>query len=83
MERPRRCREIGRRFPRCGLLPRQRCERVFLIDSLVAQQPWAQQMIECRRAIAVSCIEQITSWVASPDRVCDVSDLLHVEPALP
>ena len=66
------------------MLDRLACEhgkRVFLLDTLVAQQPWAQEMVE-RRAIAVSCIEEITSLVASPDRVRDVSDLLHVEPAL-
>ena len=57
-------------------------KRVFLLDTLVAQQPWAQQMVERRRAVTVSCIEEITSRVASPDRVRDVSDLLHVEPAL-
>ena len=57
-------------------------KRVFLLDTLVAQQPWAQQMVERRRAVAVSCIEEITSRVASPNRVRDVSDLLHVEPAL-
>ena len=57
-------------------------KRVFLLDSLVAQQPWAQQMVERRRAIAVSCIDHITSRVVAPGRVRDVSDLLHVEPAL-
>ena len=57
-------------------------KRVFLLDTLVTQQPWAQQMVESRRAVTVSCIEEITSRVVSPDRVRDVSDLLHVEPAL-
>ena len=57
-------------------------KRVFLLNTLVAQQAWAQQMLERRRAIAVSCVEEITSRVVSPDRVRDVSDLLHVEPAL-
>ena len=57
-------------------------KRVFLLDTLVAQQAWAQQMLERRRSVAVSCVEEITSRVASPDRVRDVSDLLHVEPAL-
>lgn len=57
-------------------------KRVFLLDTLVTQQPWAQQMVERRRAVTVSCIEEITSRVVSPDRVRDVSDLLHVEPAL-
>ena len=57
-------------------------KRVFLLDTLVAGQPWAQQMVQRRRAVAVSRIDEITSRVASPDRVRDVSDLLHVEPAL-
>ena len=57
-------------------------KRVFLLDSLVTEQAWAQQMIERRRAVPVSCIEEIASRVVSPDRVRDVSDLLHVEPAL-
>lgn len=57
-------------------------KRVFLLDTLVTEQPWAQQMVQRRRAVAVSCIDEITSRIASPDRVRDVSDLLHVEPAL-
>ena len=57
-------------------------KRVFLLDTLVAEQTWAQQMVQRRRAVAVSCIEEITSRIVSPDRVRDVSDLLHVEPAL-
>ena len=57
-------------------------KRVFLLDTLVVEQPWAQQMVERRRAVAVSCIDEITSRIVSPDRVRDVSDLLHVEPAL-
>ena len=55
---------------------------VFLLDTLVAEQTWAQQMVERRRAVAVSCIDEITNRIVSPDRVRDVSDLLHVEPAL-
>ena len=57
-------------------------KRVFLLNTLVAEQTWAQQMVERRRAVAVSCIDEITSRSASPDRVRDVSDLLHVKPAL-
>ena len=55
---------------------------VFLLDTLVAEQPWAQQMVERRRAVTVSCIDPITSRVVAPDCVHDVSDLLHVELAL-
>ena len=57
-------------------------KRVFLLDTLVVEQTWAQQMVERRRAVSVSCIDEITSRIVSPDRVRDVSDLLHVEPAL-
>ena len=57
-------------------------KRVFLLDTLVAQQPWAQQMVERRRAVNVSYIEEITSRVVSPDRVRNVSDLLHIKLAL-
>lgn len=57
-------------------------KRVFLLDKLVAQQAWAQQMVERRRAVIVSCIDDITRLVVSPDRVRDVGDVLHVEPAL-
>ena len=57
-------------------------ERVFPLGTLVAEQTWAQQMVESRRAVAASRIDEITSRIVSPDRVRDVSDLLHVEPAL-
>ncbi len=57
-------------------------KQVFLLDTLVAEQSWAQQMVQQRRAIAASCIKEITERIVSPDRVRDVSDLLHVEPAL-
>ena len=57
-------------------------KRVFLLDTLVDQQPWAQQMVQGRRAVTVSRIEEIASRVAPPDRVRNVSDLLHIEPAL-
>ena len=57
-------------------------KRVFLLDTLVAEQPWARQMVQRRLAVAVSCIDDITIRIASPDRVRDVSDLLHIEPAL-
>ena len=57
-------------------------KRVFLLDKLVAQQAWAQQMMERRRAVSVSCIDDITRLVVSPDRVRDVGDVLHVEAAL-
>ena len=39
-------------------------------------------MVQRRRAVAVSCIDEITSRIVSPYRVRDVGDLLHVEPAL-
>ena len=63
-------------------VPYKHGKRVFLLDTLVTEQPWAQQMVERRRAVAVSCIDEITSRIVLPGRVRDVSDLLHVEPAL-
>ena len=57
-------------------------KRVFLIDSLVARQAWAQQMVERRRAVSVLDIAHITNRVVAPQRLRDVGDLLHVEPAL-
>lgn len=54
-----------------------------LFDTLVAQQSWAQQMLrDYQTVIKESRIEEITSWVTSPDRVREVSDLLHVEPVM-
>ncbi len=57
-------------------------KQVFLLDKLVTDQPWAQQMTERRQAFTVSCINDIIRMVALPDRVRDVSELLHLEPAL-
>ncbi len=44
-------------------------KKVFLIQSLVTDQKWAQTYVQKRGAIEVSDVEEVTRHLASPDRV--------------
>ena len=63
-------------------LAHQHGKNVFLVSSLVASQEWAQQMIDDRRAYAVEWVEDIASRIIEAERLRDVSEKLHIEPAL-
>ena len=63
-------------------LANQHGKNVFLVSSLVASQEWAQKMIEDRRAYAVEWVEDIASRIIETERLREVSEKLHIEPAL-
>jgi hypothetical protein len=42
---------------------------VFLIRSLVMTQPWAQDYVDRRGAIAVADVDEVSRQVAEPDRI--------------
>jgi DNA processing protein len=44
-------------------------KKVFLLQSLVATQPWARDYVERRGAIEVADVDEVTSQVADPDRI--------------
>ena len=55
---------------------------VFLVNSLVSSQEWAQDMIGRRRATAVERVEDVTSRIVDIGRLRDIDEELHIEPAL-
>lgn len=55
---------------------------VFLVNSLVSSQEWAQDMISRRRATAVERVEDVTSRVVDVGRLREIDKELHIEPAL-
>jgi DNA processing protein len=44
-------------------------KKVFLIRSLVMTQPWAQDYVDRRGAIAVADVDEVSRQVAEPDRI--------------
>ena len=44
-------------------------KKVFLVQSLVTTQPWAQDYVAHRGAIEVADVDEVSSQVAEPDRV--------------
>jgi DNA processing protein len=44
-------------------------KKVFLVQSLVTAQPWAQDYVANRGAIEVADVDEVASHVAEPDRV--------------
>ncbi len=44
-------------------------KKVFLIKSLVTQQPWAQKYVDQRGAIEVANVDQVIENLAKPDRI--------------
>ena len=44
-------------------------KKVFLVQSLVTSQPWAQDYVAHRGAIEVADVDEVSSQVAEPDRV--------------
>ena len=57
-------------------------KHVFLVQSLVTAQEWAQEMVDNRNATAVNEIEDIASWIAEATRLRAVNERLHIEPSL-
>ena len=55
---------------------------VFLVNSLVSSQEWAQDMIGRRRATAVEHVEDVTSRIVDIGRLRAIDEELHIEPAL-
>jgi DNA processing protein len=49
-------------------------KRVFLVHSLVTDQPWARKYIDERGAVEVNQVEDILQWLAEPVRVAAVAE---------
>lgn len=48
-------------------------KRVFLLSSLVTDQPWARRYLD-RGAVEVDDVEQVLTLLAEPERVIAVAD---------
>ena len=49
-------------------------KKVFLVQSLVTDQEWAQTYVEKRGAIEVSNVEEVIRYLASPDKLRQASE---------
>jgi DNA processing protein len=50
-------------------------KRVFLVKSLVTDQPWAKKYVATRGAIEVTDVEDVIRYLASPERIALVTQL--------
>jgi len=57
-------------------------KQVFLLESLVQSQSWAQTMIEERKAICVRYVGDVIKHLASPDRIQTATNSLPTQPSL-
>ncbi len=49
-------------------------KKVFLVRSLVTDQPWARSFVQQRGAIEVSDVEEVVRHLTTPDRLRLVSE---------
>lgn len=57
-------------------------KRVFLIQSLVASEEWANSMVEQGRATPMSTVDEVASSLADPDDLRSADKTLHKESLL-